>query len=62
MAEKAETNYDEFKGKDYIFVADWLKYILRQYMCRCINIGMNVWNAFKCCCEKHCQAYDEYSL
>ena len=20
-----ETNFDEFKGKDYIFVADWLK-------------------------------------
>ena len=25
MAETAETNFDEFKGKDYGFVADWLK-------------------------------------
>ena len=26
MAETAETlNFDEFKGNDYIFVADWLK-------------------------------------
>ena len=21
----AETNFDEFKGKDYVFVTDWLK-------------------------------------
>ena len=26
MAETAETsNFDEFKGEDYVFVADWLK-------------------------------------
>ena len=25
MAETAETNFDEFKGKDCVFVADWLK-------------------------------------
>ena len=25
MAETAKTNFDEFKGKDYVFVADWLK-------------------------------------
>ena len=26
MAEMAETsNFDEFKGKDFVFVADWLK-------------------------------------
>ena len=25
MAETAETNIDEFKGKDYVFVADLLK-------------------------------------
>ena len=25
MAERAETNFDEFKGKDCGFMADWLK-------------------------------------
>ena len=25
MAETAETNFDEFKRKDCLFVADWLK-------------------------------------
>ena len=25
MVETAETNFDELKGKDYVFVADWLK-------------------------------------
>ena len=25
MAETAEKNVDEFKGKDRVFVADWLK-------------------------------------
>ena len=25
MAETAETNFDEFKGKDCVFVAVWLK-------------------------------------
>ena len=25
MAETAETNYNEFKRKDCVFVADWLK-------------------------------------
>ena len=25
MVEMAETNFDEFKGKDCVFVADWLK-------------------------------------
>ena len=25
MAEKAETNFDEFKRRDCMFVADWLK-------------------------------------
>ena len=25
MAETTETNFDEFKGKDCVFVADWLK-------------------------------------
>ena len=25
MAETKETNFDEFKGKDCVFIADWLK-------------------------------------
>ena len=25
MAETAETNFDELKGKDCVFVVDWLK-------------------------------------
>ena len=25
MGETAEANFDEFKGKDCVFVADWLK-------------------------------------
>ena len=25
MAEMAETNFDVFKGKDCVFMADWLK-------------------------------------
>ena len=25
MAETAKTNFDEFKEKDYVFLADWLK-------------------------------------
>ena len=25
MSETAETNFDEFKGKDCVFVANWLK-------------------------------------
>ena len=25
MAETSETNFDEFKGKDCVFVANWLK-------------------------------------
>ena len=33
MAETAETNFDEFKRKDYVFEVDWLKTKGLQKLC-----------------------------
>ena len=38
MGETGETsNFDEFKGKDYVFVADWLKTKGVHKLCCVIN-------------------------
>ena len=38
MAETTETNFDEFKGKDCVFVADWLKTKGLQKLCSVFEV------------------------